>query len=534
MVYGSLHSAHRTSRTSENARLALGFVSKALFVLLVFAPLCAVALELRGGVGWPALIPDGRRLELLLQSAALATGVGAAATAFGFLAALALWRCREGRRSRLKWLVLIMAPVPPYIHALAWATALRFLSTGATRGGPLALEGWVLAGWVDTMALLPVAVGLSLLGLEAVQPALVECGRVARSDLRTLTGIVIPLAAPGILASFATTLLFSLMDYTVPSIFGADVYALEIFVGYSASADPAQALLLAVPLGVIGAAVVLGSLKTVRAAASAASPRAFAQMAPLSFPGWFRVIERVGLTVLGLQILVPLVVLTTSLDRPAGVLQTLRLAAGDVGSSFRIAGLAAVFCLVPAAGTARALLGSRRSTRVWWLVAAAPLAVPAPLIGVGLIVICNRPPFTGLYDSEWMPVLAASARFMPWACLLVMAQLKRLDPALFDAARVHGPSPIRSWVRVSLPMMAPGVLAAATLVFALTLGELGATLLVTPPGRSTLTIRIYNYLHYGGSAEVATLCLVMLAASLAAGLTIWLLLAGWTRLRRLL
>jgi len=54
-------------------------------------------------------------------------------------------------------------------------------------------------------------------------------------------------------------------------------------------------------------------------------------------------------------------------------------------------------------------------------------------------------------------------------------------------------------------------------VIALTAAELGATLIVAPPGRATLTMRIYNYLHYGGTDEAAALCLLMAGLGLAAG-----------------
>jgi iron(III) transport system permease protein len=519
-------------KAGENAMVTLRAIPKALFLLLVFAPLCALILQLPGVSGWGAFLPDGRRLNLLLQSLGLALGVAAGATSLGLLAALALWRRRNGRFSRWKWLPLIMVTVPPYVHALAWATMLRLLTTGGAAGGPLALRGWLLAGWVETMAFLPIAVGLSLLGLETVEPDLIECGRVIRSDLGTLARIILPLAAPGILAGFASVFLLSLTDYSVPSIFGVDVYALEVFAGYSASASPTEPALLAVPLVVVAALAVLGALKPLRQAACAASPRSLTEMAPLSFPGWFKLVERGGFAILGLQILTPLVVLGALMERPAASAQTLHLAAGDASYSFWIAGVAALLCLVPALGAARALAGEGRPARRWWLATVFPLAIPAPLVGIGLIVLWNRPSFAWLYDSAWMPVLAALARFLPWAALLALAQLKRLDQQLVDAARVHARSPLRCWLRTDLPLVAPGLLAAGALVFALTLGELGATLLVTPPGRSTLTIRIYNYLHYGGSAEVATLCLVMLLIGLAAGLTAWAALGGWAWMSR--
>jgi iron(III) transport system permease protein len=146
-------------------------------------------------------------------------------------------------------------------------------------------------------------------------------------------------------------------------------------------------------------------------------------------------------------------------------------------------------------------------------------------VGVGLIALWNRPEFGALYPSLALPVLAALARFTPFAALALLAQLHRVDPLLWDAARVFQSSgarisrggALRTLLRVQLPLALPGVLTGMCLVFALTLGELGATLLVAPPGQSTLTLRIYNYLHYGASDSVAGLCLALAAATLAAG-----------------
>jgi iron(III) transport system permease protein len=67
-------------------------------------------------------------------------------------------------------------------------------------------------------------------------------------------------------------------------------------------------------------------------------------------------------------------------------------------------------------------------------------------------------------------------------------------------------------------MLSKGLTASGCLVFILSAGELGATLIVTPPGRGTITMKIYNYLHYGASDTVASLCLIMLVVSVLAGL----------------
>jgi len=52
---------------------------------------------------------------------------------------------------------------------------------------------------------------------------------------------------------------------------------------------------------------------------------------------------------------------------------------------------------------------------------------------------------------------------------------------------------------------------------------------VVPPGQPTLTLRIYNYLHYGASDVVAGLCLAMLLLTLAAGALSVYFMAAWFR-----
>ncbi|MFN8421849.1 MAG: ABC transporter permease subunit [Anaerolineae bacterium] len=178
---------------------------------------------------------------------------------------------------------------------------------------------------------------------------------------------------------------------------------------------------------------------------------------------------------------------------------------------------ASLVAIPPALAAAIWLHGRARSSAAWFA-AALPLAFPSPLIGIGLITAFNTPVMP-LHGTSVMPVLAAVARFAPLIALLLFAQRSRLDPALLDAGRVFQAGPWHGFRRVVVPLMLPGLVAAAAVGFVPALGELGATLIVAPPGRSTLTMRIYTYLHFGASDSVAVLCLVLLVAALAAGAT---------------
>jgi len=508
---------------------------RGLFLFLVYVPLLVLAASAAGGAATTRIealalaIPIGRQWSLFWRSIALALGVAVVGTAAGVLAATVLQPWRSGPRRYLRWLVLAMIPVPPYVHALAWMAVLfRFNSRLTAWDWPaLPLTGSLVAGWVELMALLPLAVGLALVALDAVPPELIEAGRIARSDVRVLARVVLPLAGPLILAGTGLLFLLSVLDYSIPSLFQVNVYALAIFADYSATGQVVRALAMALPMVILAVMVVALTQSRWRQAAERPVRPGAALSAPPAWPSWFRLLQGLALVVLMLQMLVPFASLLASVGSWNHFVETVVPARDELAFSLGIAAAAAALCTLPALAVAHRLALRGRHARWWWALASLPLAVPAPLVGIGMILLWNRPSLPPLYNSAAMPVLAGAARFAPLAAIVLAAQLRRIDPLLVDAMRVYQRHPAGGWLRVQLPMLAPGLLAAGGLVFALTLGELGATLLVAPPGRGTLTIRIYNYLHFGASDAVAGLCLVMTAATLAGGiLTVTAFAAG--------
>jgi len=324
--------------------------------------------------------------------------------------------------------------------------------------------------------------------------------------------------------------LISLTDYSVPSLFSVNVYPLEIFAEYSASAEPGRALLLALPLMVIAMSIVALLQFPLRNAALKPSQQKTPEISAMDLPSWFSWLQRGALVLMILQVIVPLVSLLTAAGTWSNLNLTVAASGREISYSFWVDLLASVLCLPPALSVARELLRNDNRGRLAWLLVTIPLAIPAPLIGIGLIGVWNHPFLNSIYSGGGMPVLAAMSRFTPLSAMILLAQLRRGDPLLIDAARVHQTSLVQTWTQVRLPLMAPGLLAAAGITFALTAGELGATLIVAPPGLGTLTMRIYNYLHYGSTGQVAGLCLIMVLATASAGCLTVLGLMGWSRI----
>lgn len=482
------------------------------YILVVFLPLGMLAGQ--AGQDWVQAGASGlfsmRRLDLLVRSAGLALAVTLGANLLGTLAALFLWRWSISRPS-LRWLILLLAPLPPYIHAMAWMALTDSLG--------LPTRGLALSIWVQIMAFMPLATALALVGLDSVENGLVEAARLAHTDFTTLKRVILPLASPAILTGCGLVFLLSLTDYSVPSLFQVNTYPLEIFSEFSASGSAGRAFLTSLPLLLLSGGVTLALVGRLRSVAESGSRGDTTHRARPGFhwPGWLTVLIGAAVAVWVAQVGAPLGVLLWQVGSWQKFSQSVGTAGSEIGFTLWTAGAAAILCLP--LGLALGGEMARRGRRGWlaWFLALAPLALPAPLVGIGLIAVWNRDLPLAVYGSAWMPVLAMLARFSALAALLALAQQRRTDARLFEAAAVFQPDLLKTWLRVRLPLLAPGLLAAAGVVFILSAGELGATLIVAPPGQATLTLRIYNYLHYGASDTVAGLCLLVALASLGLG-----------------
>lgn len=503
------------------------------FLLLVLGPLAALLADLvrllaAGHVNWLELmLPSGRRMDLVVYSLCLSVSVAAGSMFCGFFSALYLWRLRSRFIDYLRWFVFLWIIVPPYIHAQTWMALINacniFFSGLGLAGIPF--QGWPAAWWIEVMALLPISIGLTVIGFESIDPAMIEASRIMRRDIDTLRHVVFPLAKPFILAGGGFVFLLSFVDYGVPSLFHLNVYPLEIFAEYSAGNEPAQALLSASPLLLVTVLILAVSQGPLRQAVLRSPSSIRLPVVSMDFPFWIRCLQSVAIFVLFGQMLVPILILALTAGTWVQIAGSIGAARQETIFTIRVAAVTAILSLPLGFGAAHALLKPGKIAKCWWMLVIIPLAIPAPLIGVGLITLWNQPVVGTLYGTICMPVFACLARFAPLAALILAAQLRRFDPLLIDAARLLHTGRTRTWRQIYLPMLAPGLLASGFIIFALSAGELGATLLVAPPGQATLIMRIYNYLHYGASETVAGLCLLLtLMAALIAGLTLILLI----------
>ncbi|MGW6837879.1 ABC transporter permease [Streptomyces sp. NPDC054949] len=149
-----------------------------------------------------------------------------------------------------------------------------------------------------------------------------------------------------------------------------------------------------------------------------------------------------------------------------------------------------------------------------------PVAVPSVVVGLAVLVAFSRPPLL-LNGTSTIVVLAHTVLVTAFAHQSVSAAIVRLDPAYEQAAASLGASPAQVLWRIRIPLLLPSLTAAAGLCFALSMGELSATMMLYPPDWMPLPVRVFTATDrgslFGGSAVavvlMATTLLVLLAVS---------------------
>lgn len=146
-------------------------------------------------------------------------------------------------------------------------------------------------------------------------------------------------------------------------------------------------------------------------------------------------------------------------------------------------------------------------------VAMAPALAPELLLGLGLLSLYS------MLDIERsaMTILLAHAAFgIAFVVAIVRARLAGTDPSLEEAARDLGTTEFGAFWRVTLPLIAPAVVAGALLVFTLSLDEFVIAYFTAGPTTATLPMAIYSQVRLGVSPEINALSTILVVLSVIA------------------
>lgn len=481
---------------------------------------------------WQTQIP-----RLIGNTLTLMFGVGVGVTLLGVSLAWLTSLCEFPGRRWLDWALMLPFAIPAYVLAFVFVGLLDF-------SGPVQtlLREWFGSGVrvprvrstggviiVLVLVFYPYVYLLARNAFLAQGKSLMEAARVlGQSPWQAFWKVALPMARPAIGAGLALAIMETLADFGAVSVFNFDTFTTAIyktwygFYSLTSAAQLASLLLLAVMLVLYGERRARGAVRpsSERVCASALyqlrGAKAFAASA------WCALVFTCAFVIPVLQLLSWLWQRGRfDLDEryTALILHTLYL---GVMAALITVGVAMLLAFARRMAPTK-LMGSTVG------LANLGYALPGSMLAVSIMLAFSY------LDREWViplsswlggagkPLLLGSLgalllayliRFLAVAYGPLESSLARIRPSLPQASRSLGVGGVVLFLRVYLPLLVPGVLSAALLVFVDVLKEMPATLLMRPFGWDTLSVRVFEMTSEGEWARASLPALTLVLVGL--------------------
>ncbi len=481
-----------------------------------------------GGVDALAPLWRTRTLELLVSTASL--GLAVVVGSVGLGVPLAWLTVRTDLPARRLWAVLAIAPlaIPSYLLAFAFVGA--FAPRGWVASLLEPLGGWGVPGSygfggavvVLSLATMPYVVISARAALARLDPAIEEASRsLGRGPWGAARTAVLPVILPAVGAGALLACLYAISDFGAVSILRYDTLATAIYSQYRFSFDRSGAAVLALLL--LGLALLLVWVEgRVRRRAALATPHGRTRIPdPIRLGRWRWPAVAFAATIAGLSLGIPIV--TVTLWLVDGIQRDLpvEIGLGALRGSLVLGGSAALVAVVVALPLARlvAHFPGRWSSLTERLLYGV-YAIPGISLALAIVFFTlNAVPL--LYQSLFALVVAISLRYLVQSVGALRGPMLQVSPRTVEAARSLGEGTVGLLRSITLPLLRPGIVAGLTLVLLSGLKELPLTLLLAPPGYSTLATELWDAAREAFYAQAAVpAALLLLVSFVSVGLLV--------------
>lgn len=349
---------------------------------------------------------------------------------------------------------------------------------------------------------------------------------------RTLK-ISFPMVFPALSAGGLLALIQAIADFGTPRLLGRgyNVLATEAYTLYSAEigSNLSMATTISVILIVVSMAFVL--LQRYVSRRNVYHGNMINKPIKIQLTGWRNALAHFAVYAIGLLGALPVIIsIIYSFRKTSGPVfqpglglqsyERILFNLGDVIRNSLTFSFAAV-ALIVVVGTLIGVLVARRTNVNTSLLDGAfmiPYVMPGIVIGIAYIAAFNTGPVV-LTGTATIIVLTIFIRRLPYSVRTTSSALRQISPSLEEAAISLGYSPLKAFLRVTVPLIVPGIVAGGMLSFVTAINELSSSLVLYVGSTMTMPVRIYLLILDGDFGTAAAMSSILLVLS---GLAIYL------------
>jgi iron(III) transport system permease protein len=523
-----------------------GLLLAAILVALVVAPLGSILLR-------AVVTPDTFALTTahfvkvltepvywtaLFNTVIVCGGAALVATVLGAAFAWLFVRTDMPLRGAFEQVAQIPIFIPPFVGAVAWALLFAPRVGAINRimawlDLPAQFDIYTHTGmlWVMGIYLAPYVMMIVAAAMRSMDPSLEEAAQVSGlTRIETALRITLPLLAPAILSGAVLAFTIAVGLFGTPVVLGwsRQILLLTSRVWIETQAVPPQYGVTAI----LSLYLIILSVVAMAAQRYVLAGRSFVTVTgkgfrsrPVRLGAWSWLAVLVALAYVVLTILAPLIVLLgaalssytwsgkMSLSNPWTALDS-----EDVWLTMQNSIVVAVASatIATALGIAISWVTVRtraRGRRLIEYLVLLPISVPGIAFGVGVMLAWVGAPVP-VYGTVLIIMFAFVGRFTAYAVRSISASLTQLHPELEESARVAGYGPLRTFARITLPLILPSVLAGWVLLFSFFMTELSMVILLYSASNRMFSILSFEVWNVGDFSRLAALSLLQTSIGL--------------------
>jgi len=514
-----------------------GAVFLVVAALLLLPMLNIIGLSLSGGTQEAGLLDHYRKFfgerfyyQTLLNSLWVSSSAMAFAVVLGLPAAYFVNRYGIWGKGFIRAAVVLTFVSPPFIGSYSWVVlfgrsgvATQFFSSlGVSLPSIYGPQGII---FVFTLQFFPFVFLLVSSGLKAIDQSVEDAARnLGSSEFRTFRTVIAPLLAPSITTGALLVFIASFTDLGTPIILGERFRVLPVLIYGEFVNEFGGRPVLASALSVVLLAVTTGALLLQRWV-SARYAHGVSVLRPLEVqeqPFGKRLAATAFVFLLIGMALLPIInIVISSFLQANGPILIPKLTLGNyerivtqlslpLWNTVLFTTIATLLCAV--VGTAVATIIVRRPGPVSGALDAVVMfsyAVPGIVLGVGLIVTYHDGPFA-ITGTALILILAYFIRRLPFSVRSSVSMLQQISRDTEDASVNLGAGPGRTFIKITVPVLATAILSGALLTWSNTIRELSATLVLQSGNTSTIAIEIFNEVVNGNFGIASALGTVLI------------------------
>lgn len=498
------------------------FVAFIFFIVIPVIYTLGTALFVDGSLNDNLQLLDKETFFLLSKSIVVAFIIALFSTLLGTVLGFLLYKTNVKFREFFKIALLIPLFISPYILAVAWKDFIFIFFNNSS----------FISSYIGViLVLITIFTPLSMLiigsALSNINSQLEETGFIITHFYRVIFKITLPLIKPALISSFVLVFIFSISEFSVPAFFGVKVFTTEIFTQFSAFYNHSLAILQSALLILICILLLFSERKYIAEApflsigSKGTSNKLYNiktgnRLSLLFLFGWFFI-----------SILFPFIILFVQSfqDGTEKFIRAFELLIPTFSNSIGLAfagALIIVFVGFTAAYFSNQQTKTKKRKSFDWLLLII-FAIPSTIFGISLIKFYNQPKLDFIYSSYAIILIGYVGKFSFISAKLIGNAIKQIPKSLDEAAQIQGITFfVRLW-KILVPIILPTLFVAFVISFIFSLGELGTTIMLYPPGTEIMPIKVFTIMANAPQALTSSMTLIVFSITLLIIITFYLI-----------